>query len=274
MPKMPPGNKAKNPGSPQAAYERYTSQAQNKKRVLKKGTPKTNPGSPTAAAERQARSRAAGSPLAAAQRAGSRGRTAANTGKPKVNPGSPQAAYERNKRATTYGPTGGAQPTPSGRRAANTGKPKVNPGSPQAAYERNKRATTYGPTGGAQPRPERLPGGSRPKPNPGSPSDAAARAGSRGRIAANTGRPKVNPGSPSAAAERQAKSRGTAGGFKSASEREQFKQFGDYLAAKDVKGKGASAAAGRRRQGLADFVGRSGRKAANTGRPKALPKTK
>ena len=190
------------------------------------------------------------------------------------NPGSPLAAYERQKRATTYGPTGGAQPTPSGRRAANKGKPKVNPGSPTAAAERQKRATTYGPTGGAQPRPTRGPGGSKPKPNPGSPSDAAARAGSRGRTAANTGRPKVNPGSPSAAAERQAKSRSVAGGFKAASEREQFKQFGDYLAAKDVKGKGASAEAGRRRKALAGYVGQSGRKAANTGRPKALPKTK
>lgn len=224
----PVGGKTKNPGSPLAAYERYTSQPQAKKRIKK-----ANPGSPTAAAERQARSRAAGSPTAAAERAGSRGRT-----------------------------------------AANTGRPKVNPGSPLAAYERDKRSKTYGPTGGAQPRPTRLPGGSRPKPNPGSPSDAAARAGSRGRTAANTGRPKANPGSPTAAAERQAKSRSMAGGFKVASEREQFKQFGDYLAAKDVKGKGASAEAGRRRQGLAGYVGRSGRKAANTGRPKSLPKTK
>lgn len=71
------------------------------------------------------------------------------------NPGSPLAAYQRAKRATTYGPTGGAQPTPSGRRAANAGRPKVNAGSPTAAAERQKRATTYGPTGGAQPRPTR-----------------------------------------------------------------------------------------------------------------------
>ena len=118
----------------------------------------------------------------------------------------------------------------------------------------------------------KMPPGNKAK-NPGSPSDAAARAGSRGRTAANTGRPKVNPGSPSDAAARQTKSRSTAGGFKSASEREQFKQFGDYLAAKDVKGKGASAEASRRRKGLADYVAKSNRKAANTGRPKALPKT-
>ena len=54
------------------------------------------------------------------------------------NPGSPQAAYERRKRETTYGPTGGAQPTPSGRRAANTGKPKpVNPGGVLNTAEKN-----------------------------------------------------------------------------------------------------------------------------------------
>ena len=129
------------------------------------------------------------------------------------------------------------------------GNKAKNPGSPLAAYERRKRATTYGPTGGAQPTPS-------------------------GRRTANKGKPKVNPGSPTAAAERQAKSRATAGSPKAASEREQFKQFGDYLAAKDVKGRGAAAEAGRRRKGLADYVGRSGRKAANTGRPKALPKTK
>ena len=81
------------------------------------------------------------------------------------------------------------------------GKAK-NPGSPLAAYQRDKRSKTYGPTGGAQPRPTRGPGGSRPKPNPGSPSDAAARSGNRGRTAANTGRPKVNPGGVANLAER------------------------------------------------------------------------
>lgn len=52
-----------------------------------------------------------------------------------------------------------------------------------------------------------------------------------------------------------------------------FKKFGDALAAKDVSGKGRSAEAGRRRQALAGYVGQSGRKAANTGPKKRLPKT-
>jgi len=161
MPKMPPGNKAKNPGSPLAAYQRDkrsktygpTGGAQPRPtRGPGRAAPKkANPGSPTAAAERQKRARAAGSPTAAA---------------------------ERQARA----------------RAA---------GSPTAAAERQKRATTYGPTGGAQPRPTRGPGRPAPKkPNLGSPSDAAARAGSRGRTAANTGRPKVNPGGVANSAEK------------------------------------------------------------------------
>jgi hypothetical protein len=136
------------------------------------------------------------------------------------NPGSPLAAYQRDKRSKTYGPTGGAQPTPSGRRAANTGKPKVNPGSPTAAAERALRV-----------RPKKKV----TKPNPGSPTAAAERqtrsraagsptaaaerAGSRGRTAANTGRPKVNPGSPTAAAERQTRSRANAGSPTAAYER-------------------------------------------------------
>lgn len=127
------------------------------------------------------------------------------------NPGSPLAAYQRHKRATTYGPTGGAQPRPT--RGAGGSRPKPNPGSPTAAAERQKRATTYGPTGGAQPRPTRgggsmagdkkkaaaraagsplaayernkrattygPTGGSQPKANPGSPNDAAARSRSK-----------------------------------------------------------------------------------------------
>jgi hypothetical protein len=80
-------------------------------------------------------------------------------------------------------------------------------------------------------------------------------------------------GSPSDAAARQIRSR-AAGSPKASAERELFKQFGDFLAAKDVSGKGRSAEAGRRRAGLANFVGQAGRKAANTGRPKGLPKTK
>ena len=120
MPKMPPKPKPKNHGSPQAAYERYkrettygpTGGAQPRPtRSGDRSRPKPNPGSPTAAAERRKRA---------------------------TNPGSPTAAAERQKRATTYGPTGGAQSTPSGRRAANTGKPKpVNPGGVLNSAEKN-----------------------------------------------------------------------------------------------------------------------------------------
>ena len=51
-------------------------------------------------------------------------------------------------------------------------------------------------------------------------------------------------------------------------------KFGGYLKATDVSGKGRSAAAGRRQAALRGYVGQSGRKDANTGRPKGLPKTK
>ena len=174
MPKMPPGNKAKNPGSPLAAYERYTSKAQNQKRVLKKAAPKVNPGSPTAAAERQARSRAAGSPTAAAERAGSRGRTAANTGRPKVNPGSPTDAAQRSVR-TLYGRAVAsssrdastknrvtALQNASGRGGSEGPKRGMTAGRAMGAGAGSegpkKQAPKYGPTGGAQPRPTRGPG--------------------------------------------------------------------------------------------------------------------
>ena len=65
---------------------------------------------------------------------------------------------------------------------------------------------------------------------------------------------KKNPGSPLAAAQRQTKARKSAGSPMAAGERERFKQFGDFLAAKDVSGKGRSAAAGRRQGDLKKYV--------------------
>lgn len=61
---------------------------------------------------------------------------------------------------------------------------------------------------------------------------------------------------------------------KKAMDKKAMEKFGGYLKATDVKGKGASAAAGRRQAALKGYVGQAGRKAANTGRPKGLPKTK
>lgn len=69
-----------------------------------------------------------------------------------------------------------------------------------------------------------------------------------------SGGKKKNPGSPMAAAERQTKARKSAGSPTAAGERERFKQFGDYLRASDVGGKGRSAAAGRRQGELKKYV--------------------
>jgi len=65
---------------------------------------------------------------------------------------------------------------------------------------------------------------------------------------------KKNPGSPMAAAERQTKARKSAGSPTAAGERERFKQFGDYLRASDVSGRGRGAAAGRRQGDLKKYV--------------------
>lgn len=73
------------------------------------------------------------------------------TGGKKKNPGSPTAAAERQKRATTYGPTGGAQPRPTrgpGRGAKDVVRPERGAG--RGADDR--------------PRPVRGPGRSNPKP--------------------------------------------------------------------------------------------------------------
>ena len=91
-----------------------------------------------------------------------------------------------------------------------------------------------------------------------------------------------NPGSPTDAAQRSVRTaygRAVAGSSRNASTKKEmdkvaFKKFGDSLKATDVQGKGRSAAAGRRQAALKGYVGQSGRKAANTGRPKSLPKTK
>lgn len=65
---------------------------------------------------------------------------------------------------------------------------------------------------------------------------------------------KKNPGSPMAAAERQTKARKSAGSPTAAGERERFKQFGDYLAGKDVTGRGRGYAAKQRQADLNKYV--------------------
>ena len=93
---------------------------------------------------------------------------------------------------------------------------------------------------------------------------------------------KKSAGSPLAAAQRQIVSsyaKGVTSAGRDASTKKEmdkvaFKKFGDSLKATDVQGKGRSAAAGRRQAALKGYVGQAGRKAANTGRPKGLPKTK
>ena len=69
---------------------------------------------------------------------------------------------------------------------------------------------------------------------------------------------KKNLGSPLAAAQRQSKARNSLGSPAAAGERERFKQFGDFLAAKDVSGKGRSAAAARRQADLKKYVAAKG----------------
>lgn len=68
---------------------------------------------------------------------------------------------------------------------------------------------------------------------------------------------KKNPGSPTAAAQRQAIGR-RAGSPTAAGERERFKQFGDYLAAKDVSGRDRSAVAARRQGELKKYSAATG----------------
>lgn len=92
---------------------------------------------------------------------------------------------------------------------------------------------------------------------------------------------KKNVGSPLAAAQRQIVSsyaKGAASASRDASTKKEMgkagmAKLGGYLSASDVSGKGRSAAAGRR---VAEIkkLGAGNRKAANTGRPKGLPKTK
>lgn len=101
-----------------------------------------------------------------------------------------------------------------------------------------------------------------------------------GKMASEGTRPR-SAGSPTDAAQRQVRTlygKAAAAGSRNASTKKEmdkvaFKKFGDSLKATDVQGKGRSAAAGRRQAALKDYVGRAGRKAANTGRPKGLPKT-
>jgi len=81
-----------------------------------------------------------------------------------------------------------------------------------------------------------------------------------------SGGKKKNPGGYQAAGERaliNAYARKVAGNSRDATSKKRvadagFKKFGDYLAAKDVSGKGRSAAAGRRRQGLSNAVAAAG----------------
>lgn len=99
----PSGGKAKNPGSPVAAYERS-------KRSKTYG--------PTGGAQPRP-TRGGGSMVADKKKAAARAA------------GSPTAAAERQKRATTYGPTGGALPRPTrvaGRGAKDVPRPERGAG--------------------------------------------------------------------------------------------------------------------------------------------------
>lgn len=69
---------------------------------------------------------------------------------------------------------------------------------------------------------------------------------------------KKNLGSPVAAAERQTKARKSAGSPTAAGERERFKQFGDYLAGKDVTGRGRGVAAQQRQADLKKYAAATG----------------
>lgn len=81
-----------------------------------------------------------------------------------------------------------------------------------------------------------------------------------------SGGKKKNVGSPTAAAQRQiirSYASGVAGASRNATSAKRvadagFKKFGDYLAAKDVSGKGRSAAAGRRQGELKKYVAATG----------------
>jgi hypothetical protein len=92
---------------------------------------------------------------------------------------------------------------------------------------------------------------------------------------------KKSAGSPTDAAQRQVRTlygKAVAASSRNASTKKEMgktamAKFGDSLKATDVQGKGRSAAAGRRQAALKGYVGQSGRKAANTGRPKGLSKT-
>jgi hypothetical protein len=91
---------------------------------------------------------------------------------------------------------------------------------------------------------------------------------------------KKSAGSPDAAAQRQVRTlyaKAVATGSRDASTKKQMgkvgmAKLGSSLRAEDVKGKGRSAAAGRRVDAIKK-LGAGNRKAANTGRPKSLPKT-
>jgi hypothetical protein len=126
------------------------------------------------------------------------------------------------------------------------------------------------------------------KKNPGSPQAAAERqmissyvkgATSAGRDASTKKRIASTNAAKNATTRATNSAKYKAGASRDASTKKEMDKkamtkFGGYLKATDVKGKGASAAAGRRQAALKGYVGQAGRKAANTGRPKSLPKTK
>jgi hypothetical protein len=129
-----------------------------------------------------------------------------------------------------------------------TGGKKKNPGSPQAAAERQmissyvKGATSAGRDASTK---KRI-----------SSANAAKNAATR---ATNSAKYKAGA-SRDASTKKEMGKRG-------------FEALGKNLRAEDVSGKGRSAAAGRRVEAVKK-LGASNRKAANTGRPKSLPKTK
>lgn len=193
------------------------------------------------------------------------------------NPGSPTAAAERQKRATTYGPTGGAQPRPTrgpGRGAKDSIRPVRGSGSMVEDRKRRnagsegpkrgmtagrsmgagagsegpkKQAPKYGPTGGAQPRPTRGPGRKA--------TDVARPERGIGRGADDRNRPTRGPGrsNPKPKTDQQLIA--------------EQRTLRAKLKGVDYDGLG--------RLLKAEGYGAYGRKAANTGRKtKTLPKTK
>lgn len=206
--------------------------------------------------------------------------------KPTANPGSPLAAAQRSI-ISSY--AGGVTRGKAG--ASSKGKQTIAGITKGDANKSTRPTRGVGSTGRGSaskstpvsraalpPTPNR---GSRPsatRPTRGGGSFAGdlaefGRAVNRGKAGASS-KGKQIAGRMAAEGTRAQKARPVRGGGSKAKDgAKAMGKLGGYLAATDVSGKGRSAAAGRRRADLAGFVGQSGRKAANTGPKKRLPKT-